>query len=193
VHVRRQHRSSLITIQIDDEGGVPKTLVERAAAIKRRTRREALRRRDVNLSVDEVWCVFDVDDHPNLDEAKQQARDNGINLAISNPSFELWLVLHFQNQNAFITRQNVRAICQQSLAGYNKEVSQEMYELLAQHYDEAVQRSDALQAMHKSNMSPEHANPSTGVFRLTERIRDLSKAKHIADVSRKGRLARESQ
>jgi hypothetical protein len=30
-----------------------------------------------------VWCVFDVDIHPNLPEAKQQARDNGLSLAIS--------------------------------------------------------------------------------------------------------------
>ena len=38
-----------------------------------------------------------MDDHPNIPEAKQMAKANDINLAISNPSFELWLLLHFRS------------------------------------------------------------------------------------------------
>jgi hypothetical protein len=49
---------------------------------------------------DEVWCVFDVDEHPKLAEARDQANANGIQLAVSNPCFELWLLLHFQEHRA---------------------------------------------------------------------------------------------
>lgn len=42
---------------------------------------------------DEVWCVLDVDEF-DLAEAIGLAREHGINLAVSNPCFELWLLLH---------------------------------------------------------------------------------------------------
>ena len=37
----------------------------------------------------EVWCVFDIDEHPKVLEASQQAMDNGLKVAISNRCFEL--------------------------------------------------------------------------------------------------------
>ena len=49
---------------------------------------------------DSIWCVFDRDDNSNevLLRAKQSAQKEGYHLAYSNPSFELWLLLHFVNQ-----------------------------------------------------------------------------------------------
>jgi hypothetical protein len=55
--------------------------------------------------IDECWCVFDVEwpqNHPHLREAVQLAKDNGIRLAVSNPCFELWLILHFEDQTAHL-------------------------------------------------------------------------------------------
>ena len=49
--------------------------------------------------------MFDVEwpqHHPNLGRALQIATHHGIRLAISNPCFELWLILHFEFQRAFI-------------------------------------------------------------------------------------------
>lgn len=48
--LRSLFRNSLVEIEIDDEGGVPKTLVERAAARKRAADREAKGQRDEFLS-----------------------------------------------------------------------------------------------------------------------------------------------
>lgn len=50
---------------------------------------EARRERDDHLRFDEVWGVFDIDEHPNLPEVRELAAENGIELAISNPRFEL--------------------------------------------------------------------------------------------------------
>ena len=49
---------------------------------------------------DSIWCVFDRDDNSNevLLRAKQSATKEGYRLAYSNPSFELWFLLHFSNQ-----------------------------------------------------------------------------------------------
>ena len=45
---------------------------------------------------DQIWAVFDRDDHEHLDEAVVTCRDNGISVARSNPCFEVWLVLHYE-------------------------------------------------------------------------------------------------
>lgn len=98
----------------------PRLLVERAAAKKREAQRDAKSRRDEFLAYDEVWCVFDVDEHPHLHDARQQARDNGIDLAVSNPCFELWALLHFQDHTAHIERADARRRLKRHLPGYEK-------------------------------------------------------------------------
>src|ERR1700674_3085350 len=87
--VRVREKINLVTIIVDDAGGTPKTLVDRAVEEKKRTARSQFGR------YDEVWCVFDFDEHPFIPEAKQKAQANGIRVAMSNPCFELWLMLHF--------------------------------------------------------------------------------------------------
>ncbi|WP_449060961.1 RloB family protein [Planomonospora algeriensis] len=82
-----------VSIEIDPEQGVPLTLVKRAI--------ERIR----DDEVDECWCVFDVEwpqNHPNLRQAVRLADEHGIHLAVSNPCFELWLILHFEDQTAFM-------------------------------------------------------------------------------------------
>ena len=92
-------------------GGVPKTLVQRAVQLKNAAQKEAKIRQDENLLYDDIWCVFDIDEHPAVPDGKRQARDNEINLAISNPCFELWILLHFRDQRAHIDRTVVRREC----------------------------------------------------------------------------------
>ena len=74
----------------------PKSLVRNAREeMRRQTRRRP------NRDFDELWCVFDVDQHEGLAEAISDARNNSINVAVSNPCFELWLVLHLRDKTAF--------------------------------------------------------------------------------------------
>jgi hypothetical protein len=68
-----------------------------------------------NCDYDEVWCVFDIDEHPFVPETKRQARDNEISTAISNPCFELWIRLHFQDRRAHIERAQVQHKCRRYL------------------------------------------------------------------------------
>jgi len=150
-------------------GGVPKTLVERAAELKRDGVRAATAAKDENLRYDEVWCVFDIDDHPKIVDAKQQAKDNGIKLAISNPCFELWVLLHFQDQRAYINRRKLKAECKKYLPGYRKALSTE---LLSPRYDEAVKRERDLD-LWQQERGRQDENPSTGICKLTEAIRGL--------------------
>jgi hypothetical protein len=52
---------------------------------------------------DEVWCVLDVDDYrDDIDRAVRLASRARISLAISNPCFEFWLLLHFTDHKAWL-------------------------------------------------------------------------------------------
>jgi len=56
------------------------------------------------LDVDQRWLCLDVDHWstgrhtPNLARACKEAREAGYGLAISNPAFEVWLLLHFADE-----------------------------------------------------------------------------------------------
>src|SRR5580658_7113157 len=161
-HIER----SLIDLEIEP-GGTPKTLVERAAGLKRAANVKARKLKDDNQRYEEVWCVFDIDEHPLIPEAKDQARANGIELAISNPCFELWALLHFQDQRAHIERGNLHRQCATHLPGYEKRLN---YETLRSKYPDALKRAQDLDKMHDSRGTP-GANPSTTVYKLVERIK----------------------
>jgi hypothetical protein len=90
-----------IRIETGHGGSVPRTLVSMAAGARSRAI-------DEDGEIDEFWCVFDVEwprNHPGLSGAVQQACDDDIQLAISNPRFELWLILHFQDQGSWLDNQ----------------------------------------------------------------------------------------
>ena len=89
-----------VDIRVDEEtsGSVPLTVVEAAAKARARSSGE-------DGEIDEVWCIFDVEwprNHPNLEQALARARESGVRVAVSNPCFELWLALHFEDQNAWL-------------------------------------------------------------------------------------------
>lgn len=44
---------------------------------------------------DEFWALFDRDEHVGIPQAIAKARKNDVQVAFSNPSFDLWLLLHF--------------------------------------------------------------------------------------------------
>jgi hypothetical protein len=161
-HVER----SLIELQIEPRA-TPKAIVERAAELKKQADHDAERRTDDNLRYEEVWCVFDIDDHRLIPEAKDQARANGIELAISNPCFELWALLHFQDQSAHIARGKVQRLCATCMPGYEKRLD---YETLRPKYPDALHRAQELEKWHDLR-STVGANPSTAVYRLVERIK----------------------
>jgi hypothetical protein len=160
-------RNPRVKVEIIGGAGVPKTVVKAAKDRKRENEERAERERDDNLRYDQVWCVFDIDDHPNVSDAKQMARDNGIRLAVSNPCIELWLFLHFADQPGMRHRHDLKKMMERHIPGYDKHVKFKDYE---QGYGDAVRRAkrlddDALQD------GEEGRNPSTGFWQLTEEIR----------------------
>lgn len=165
---QRAVKNPRVDIEIAPEHGVPATLVQVAKERKRASQEKAAREGDENLAYDAVWCVFDIDDHQKLPHAVQMARDNGIDLAVSNPSFELWLLLHFHKSPGMQHRDRIAEMLRVHLPRYDKHVN---YRDFAAGYSDAVNRARQLDALARQVDEPGR-NPTTGVYRLTESIRN---------------------
>ena len=149
-----------LRVETGQGGSVPRTLV----ALATDARSRAI---DEEAEIDEFWCVFDVEwpkNHPGLEEAVQQARVNGIKLAVSNPCFELWLILHFQNQEHGWTTTRHARLRRQLDGSSDKGLDAAKYMPLTA---DAVRRAAELDRrhLHDGTVFP-HDNPSSGMHRL---------------------------
>jgi RloB-like protein len=164
---KRACHNPRVSVLVHPEHGVPKTLVELGKKAKKEADKAAKAEEDDNLRFDSVWAVFDIDEHPHIGDAVQMARDNGIDLAISNPSFELWLLLHFRDSPGMKGRKEMTRILKKYVADYDKHVD---YDLYKAGYTAAVTRAVKLETLVLGDNKHE-TNPTTGVHRLTESIR----------------------
>ena len=164
---RRAYRDTVL-LEIDPFHGVPQSLVEQAVATKKAEARDE--RRGRGRAHDEIWCVFDIDAHPNVPEAIQLAEAHGIGLAISNPCIELWFILHFRDQTAYLSRHDAQSAAA-ALLGCGKVLTRAAMELLRDGYEDARDRARRLDAKHDGDGSPPRSNPSSSVWTLIEAIR----------------------
>ena len=143
-----------------------KTVVEVAKQMRDDAIERAQRKDDDNIKFDSVWCVYDVDDHP-LHEAREMAEANGIETAVSNPSFELWLLLHFRDDPGTHHRDNIKSLLKEYDTKYDKHIT---FELYAEGCEKAILYSKKLDKF-AAQISEEGRNPTTGVYKLAELIR----------------------
>jgi hypothetical protein len=156
----RQKASVDIILDPDVSGFSPMTLVQHAAKVRERSKVDG-------SEIDEIWCVFDVEwaaggmHHPKLREAIALAADNDVRLAVSNPSFEIWLILHFKDQTAFVDNaaaRRIRAACDGS---EGKGVNAKLY---MDKRDDALKRAITLDRKHAGDQTTfPHNNPSSGM------------------------------
>lgn len=170
-HYHRRHRRD-VRVHIDDFRGVPLSLVRRAIDAKKKSERDARRKR--GRAYDEIWCVFDVDRHSDLKGALSLAREHGINVAVSNPCVELWFLLHFSDQTAYIERHDAQAAAK-AHTKCKKSLSPEALTDLEERYEEAKARALALDKKHHGDAKPfPENNPSSGAWRIIDSITSVA-------------------
>jgi hypothetical protein len=154
-------------LRIQHAQGASRT-IDVARRLTERAAKAARRERDNNLAYDDTWCVFDVDDHTHsqLSVARQSAENHKIKLAISNPCFELWLLLHFAEQPGMQTRDRVLELLRHHVPDYDKRIDYAIYHA---RYANAVARAQSLDTQAETDHEPGR-NPTTSVYLLTERI-----------------------
>lgn len=156
--------SASLKIEIHPEQGVPLTLVDMA-----------IERKNNNEEIDECWCVFDVEwprNHPNLNQAIEKARSNDVHLAISNPCFEIWLLLHFKTFARFVDNADAERLSKKCDQRQGKSIQ----EHLAIYMDKRViacKNARSLDRTHTNNGTAfPHNNPSSGMYQLLASLDD---------------------
>jgi RloB-like protein len=164
---RRWCRNSRVEVRVEGPAGVPMSLVTKARDLREQAEHEAATERDENLRYDEVWCVFDRDEHPRVIEARQMAKDNGLRLAMSNACFELWLILHFRESPGAQHRHHLQTTLKELMPGVEgKHID---FERLIPGYDDAFRRAERLEQAAIAR-GEEGGDPTTEVFHLTDSI-----------------------
>lgn len=122
---------------------------------------------------DKLWCVFDVDTNSaeSIEEARRLAKA-GVRLGVSNPSFEVWFLLHFKYWTHKIDRYDVMRDLRGHLPDYSK--SKDYFDVLSPKTAVALKNARMLNQHHKQcgcKLVSIDSNPSTQVFRIVEYIR----------------------
>lgn len=155
---------AIATLDVRGMGYDPRRLVEECKEQKRQDRAKG-------PDPTQYWCVFDVEaptQHARLLEATQMASANDIRVAVSNPCFELWLLLHHEDHRKWVDNDQCRAQLRKHDASRGRGLDGNAYMQLL---SEALKRAKQLEAMH------EHAgrelpsnNPSSGMNLLLQAI-----------------------
>lgn len=152
-------RNLALAIKVSPHYGAPMTLVEMAI--------DSLRQG----GIDECWCLFDVEwpkNHPKLREALTLAAAHGISVAVSNPCFELWLILHHRDHSSFDDTATIERLSRQLDGRPSKRIDASQY---TPHRWEAAARAQRLDTRHeKAGTTFPNDNPSSGMYRFLEAI-----------------------
>lgn len=168
----------LATVEVLPARGSAPTTIVADAAWRKKARRVEASHSNVVVEYDEVWCVFDVDAHPRIKTAIKTADENGINVALTNPCFEFWLLLHFvrfgtTNQN----RHQVQKELRQYIPGYEK--GGDYVDAVFNGIGKAITRAEHILAS-QWQVDPEKAvellkcNPSTAVHLVMKKLRSMA-------------------
>lgn len=153
--LRHVDENVALNVELHREHGVPLTLVQLAVE------------RKMDQEVDECWCIFDVEwpkNHPNLNSAILLAQEKDIKLAISNPCFEVWLILHHKELNKFDNTAAVESASRALDKRAGKSIEAASYMPLRRR---AAKRAQHLDARHERNGTKfPHDNPSSGMYKF---------------------------
>ena len=171
------HANALVTVTTIGGCGVPLSVVERAIREKQALTKTARRSKDSYGQQFDVWAVFDRDAHPKpqVPLALALAKRHGIQIAYSNPCFELWGLMHF----ACVARPGSHKQTQRELKRLLPKFCHEKnpifdFNVLVSKY--AIALRHATQALKdRASEGQTNGDPSTTVFQLTEQIRRFGK------------------
>jgi len=114
---------------------------------------------------DQIWCMFDVEapnPHPGIIGVLKLAEENGICLAVSNPCFELWLILHDTDQTGYLKTEQAERLAQAIPEVNGKDITNPNKLVLRR--GEAIRRAQMLRKHHQRNHTAGlETNPSTDV------------------------------
>lgn len=178
--IRSAHRlhTANVVVRPGELGSAPIQVVQYAQELFERGDRH---RRIQPRAFEQVYAVFDRDDHASYFDALKLAESldgklrNDIKQPVSFkavasvPSFELWLLLHYEDIQAPLHRDEVMRSLKQHIPGYAKGLDR-AFEITRGRLDVATQRADQLRARFTAYDAPE---PHTGMADLVSLLTRL--------------------
>jgi len=131
---------------------------------------------------EQVYAVFDRDQHPSYRQALERAKSldgklkNDAKQSItfqaiaSVPSFELWLLLHYEDIQAPLHRDEVMRHLKQHIPGYEKGAGK-AFATTSEHLAVATQRAERLAARFTAHTAPEPFTAIAGLVALLTTLR----------------------
>lgn len=149
------------SVEIVSEVGVPMTMVRAG--------------KDRRKSGVEIWLVFDRDDHPNWRSALVEARDAGLHVADSNPCFELYGLLLYEEHTAYLSTGQAQSRLKQLDADYDHARRPVLrFDDVRGAVEVAHGRACTLVERAENHHDDAHENPSTRVHLLVARLKELA-------------------
>lgn len=140
---------------------------------------------DKYTEYDEVWCVIDVEapkPHPRLEDALKEAKQGEVNVALANPCFELWLLLHFKDVTRNLTTKEAQlALQREDQCGYTVKEKQIRGDEFMERRAEAVHRAVRTRGERDD---PTKTNSWTNMDILERVLSDPSLESHVGTVRR---------
>lgn len=175
-------KANAATIGVRPQGGGRNTLDLVKYTQKNLSRWLAQVQEDVDIEAfDEVWILFDKDDFPNykFDNAVKAAESLGFCAGWSNECFELWYLLHAQDQVSAIGRGGIYPKLK-PLHGEDKnyetdlkgKAGESFHRMMAHHQAvcTALRRAKKLDSERDPKTPPSRSNPCTKVYGLVEKL-----------------------
>lgn len=166
----KYYGAGTVRLRLITAAGVPLTLVKCAIHEREKLLDQRRRSKDSFDSCFRVWAVFDRDQHPFVAESLALARYYGIDVAFSNPCFELWPILHLEDFGAQKGRHELQAHLKNLMPSYDHQNGALIdFALLKGNFVEAYKRA----LRHSAARDAENCafgNPSTTVGTLVRKI-----------------------
>lgn len=170
-------RLKMVDVEIFGEGAAPITVVDCAIKL-RKERRDIAKRSLTKTEYEVIYCVIDVEaptPHESLDRAVNKAKDNKLEVILSNPCFEYWYVLHFKKTGTpFNSSQKVKSALKQKHSDYS-ESDTTIFNVVYPKTNDAIKHSkEVLRERHNDAEDLRNCNPSTHVHRIVEYLQSMA-------------------
>lgn len=132
----------------------------------------------INKNTGSVWIVFDVDSNSDvlIEKVRKLAKRKNMEVILSNPSFELWYLIHFASTStAPLTNTNLLSHLNRHIPGYNKALN--YYDQLKLKQTAAITNAAILNKYHKDlgrDGYTRNCNPVTHVNKLVQYLNEIT-------------------
>lgn len=130
--------------------------------------------------LEESWIVFDKDEFPNIHSVVCKAKQYNINVAFSNPCFELWFLNHYNYcESSLSTSQCIEQIKRKFRENHRKiylKNDTECFESVYSRTKKAIKNSEKqYKKISEEFTNVDKQNPSTLVYLIVSKLEDALK------------------